>query len=684
MTEATVRTGAVTWAWAGWWIMNRKISCYEGNEPYIFVSYAHRDSEQVLGILKMLSEQGYRIWYDDGIEPGSAWSENIAEHLSRAEVVLVLGSENYVNSQNCRQEIEFSISEERNLLVVWLENTPLSAGLKMRLSMIQSIAKYQMPSEEFEQKLFQNTGIARCKGVSAAAQVSPVAGAPFTQVSPVAGPQDAAFFAGGQNPVSPDFGRVSGEVKGGNTIPKKKKSKLIPILIGVLAAVILLVGGIFLFGSKDKNPVLESRDADDTASVNICGKKYDVDKTRVILIENQILTPFDLENIGKLKELTSLTLDNCGLENLTQIHFSEKTKLHSVYLPDNPGLDDRDIAELSGIRDNLRTLVLNNTGVTSLESLLPLKNIDSLSLNGCKGFKDTDQLAQLNKLQGLYISETGITSLEKLQSLTNLKNVTAAGNHLTTLKGLEHCLNLERLYANGNLLTTTDGLENATQLKVVNLSGNAIRDASVLEKSIATLKYVDLSENPIEDVEFLRRGKKLEALWLDKTGITSLEMFQMLPALKTLSLRNSRIEGENLDLDFINLEYLDVSGNRLKGSFTIGTNTSSSDLLLMDNQLDHFYIRDKVNDLYLSGNPIVGLGMPGAKIRTVHLGYSKDMDFSEAGTPYIKYEDVPLDLRVNMEKENRKISFVERSDSNDAAEEVINSKYKYYFGTERW
>ena len=36
------------------------------NENYIFVSYAHRDSEKVVHIIELLSAQGFNIWYDDG------------------------------------------------------------------------------------------------------------------------------------------------------------------------------------------------------------------------------------------------------------------------------------------------------------------------------------------------------------------------------------------------------------------------------------------------------------------------------------------------------------------------------------------------------------------------------------------------------------------------------------------
>ncbi|MBO4839226.1 MAG: toll/interleukin-1 receptor domain-containing protein [Lachnospiraceae bacterium] len=44
---------------------------YEGGRPYIFISYAHKDCDKVIPVLEDLNRRGYRVWYDDGIEPGS-------------------------------------------------------------------------------------------------------------------------------------------------------------------------------------------------------------------------------------------------------------------------------------------------------------------------------------------------------------------------------------------------------------------------------------------------------------------------------------------------------------------------------------------------------------------------------------------------------------------------------------
>ena len=76
------------------------VPAYEGKKPYLFVSYAHLDSAKVLPVVNKLFDKKYRVWYDEGIAPGSEWPKNIADHLSGAEAVIVFVSENSLVSPN--------------------------------------------------------------------------------------------------------------------------------------------------------------------------------------------------------------------------------------------------------------------------------------------------------------------------------------------------------------------------------------------------------------------------------------------------------------------------------------------------------------------------------------------------------------------------------------------------------
>lgn len=98
---------------------------YEGGEPYLFVSYAHKDTQQAMPIIRGMMQRGYRVWYDGGLdhrlENNHEWPSAIARHLKNSACVVVLLSEHAVESPNCRQELTMAINRKKNPLVVMLE-----------------------------------------------------------------------------------------------------------------------------------------------------------------------------------------------------------------------------------------------------------------------------------------------------------------------------------------------------------------------------------------------------------------------------------------------------------------------------------------------------------------------------------------------------------------------------------
>ena len=70
--------------------MSRKLPfhSYSGAEPYLFVSYAHKDEAQVFPMIRALHERRCRIWYDEGIEIGVNWPQTVAERLRDSDTAL--------------------------------------------------------------------------------------------------------------------------------------------------------------------------------------------------------------------------------------------------------------------------------------------------------------------------------------------------------------------------------------------------------------------------------------------------------------------------------------------------------------------------------------------------------------------------------------------------------------------
>lgn len=135
---------------------------YHGDEPYIFVSYAHLDHEKVFARIKDFHDRGYRIWYDEGIAPGNEWTAEIAAALKDCALFVVMITPNSVASGNCKNEINFAISRKKPFIAIHLEPTTLSDDLELQIGTKQAILEYGMTPEEYIYKYtnaFQRFGI---------------------------------------------------------------------------------------------------------------------------------------------------------------------------------------------------------------------------------------------------------------------------------------------------------------------------------------------------------------------------------------------------------------------------------------------------------------------------------------------------------------------------------------------
>jgi len=126
---------------------------YVGNEGYAFVSYAHRDSRLVYPELRALDGRGVRIWYDEGIDPGNEWPDEVARALHGASVFLVFVSQSAVESQNVRNEINFALNRKKVFIAIYLEDIQLPMGLELRMGDIQAVMRWRMSEEHYSKKV---------------------------------------------------------------------------------------------------------------------------------------------------------------------------------------------------------------------------------------------------------------------------------------------------------------------------------------------------------------------------------------------------------------------------------------------------------------------------------------------------------------------------------------------------
>lgn len=116
-----------------------KFEPYDGDEPFLFVSYSHEDDKIVYPMLDELFDKKYRIWYDDTIETGTDFRQILREKIQTSEGVLLFVSEKSMASQYCGMEIIVACESGKKLFPIRLDDAPIPAAFKMLLESTQHV-----------------------------------------------------------------------------------------------------------------------------------------------------------------------------------------------------------------------------------------------------------------------------------------------------------------------------------------------------------------------------------------------------------------------------------------------------------------------------------------------------------------------------------------------------------------
>ena len=72
-------------------------------KPFVFISYSHKDRDTVVQIIKKLYEDGWKIWYDEGLTVGDRYDETLEAHIKECAAFLLFVTKNTVNSNYVKE-----------------------------------------------------------------------------------------------------------------------------------------------------------------------------------------------------------------------------------------------------------------------------------------------------------------------------------------------------------------------------------------------------------------------------------------------------------------------------------------------------------------------------------------------------------------------------------------------------
>lgn len=212
----------------------------------------------------------------------------------------------------------------------------------------------------------------------------------------------------------------------------------------------------------------------------------------------------------------------------------------------------------------------NGDGYISTNEMLA---VEYLNLIGYQ-INDLSGLEAAENLEMLALSDCNLTDLNLLTVvLPRVSYLDLSGNQITDLSGIENLPNLKSLDLGENQLSNLDVLKTADLSKIEDLylRGNEIQSLSSLkasgaaraqETSLSSVKDLDLSDNPIEDMAGLESFYSLEILNMQDCGIENLEIMEGVDGemenLISLALTNNPITDLSGISKFPNLETLNL------------------------------------------------------------------------------------------------------------------------------
>ena len=110
----------------------------------VFISYAARDRERVLGLVERLRGAGVTVWIDQaGIDVSTMWSQEIVSAIKGCKVMLLSISPISTESENVVKELALASERKKPIIPVYLEAAEIPETMEYQLAGIQRVEYFK-------------------------------------------------------------------------------------------------------------------------------------------------------------------------------------------------------------------------------------------------------------------------------------------------------------------------------------------------------------------------------------------------------------------------------------------------------------------------------------------------------------------------------------------------------------
>ena len=115
----------------------------------VFISYAAKDRERVLGLVKRLRDASVTVWIDQaGIDVATMWSQEIVSAIRGCKVMLLSISPHSTESENVVKELALASERKKPIIPVYLEPADIPETMEYQLAGIQRVEYFEGNEDE--------------------------------------------------------------------------------------------------------------------------------------------------------------------------------------------------------------------------------------------------------------------------------------------------------------------------------------------------------------------------------------------------------------------------------------------------------------------------------------------------------------------------------------------------------
>ncbi|WP_442637847.1 leucine-rich repeat domain-containing protein [Rossellomorea marisflavi] len=299
----------------------------------------------------------------------------------------------------------------------------------------------------------------------------------------------------------------------------------------------------------------------------------EVEVQDAITIEDKVLEQKLLSQLKRVSGMSKATVEDLTPENLAKIEVLTLTEPVTNLEP------------LQYLTNLTELTIRNSPELTSIDSISGLNKLMMLSVRSTPSLSNVPDLSGMTALKYVYVSDTAIENVDFLKDNAEIVDLELSKNPLlTNTSGLtENKDSLKELNISQTPIDDVMFVSAMPSLQILYIHNTKIHDLSPLANT--SLTKLHLNNTPVSDMSPLE-SLPLSYLSLDGTKVTDFAFLNSLSSLTLLNLANLNLdEIPNLDGN-PQLDWLGLKDNNIKDLSPLKTKESLVNLYFPNNRVE--------------------------------------------------------------------------------------------------